>query len=181
MFKKLSLLLALVSLAACAVPSVASAFGVTSKSGVLAPVGAATTETSTNFTLVSSILGEISCQEVAVTAELRENKVTSVEADGILPGTAVNCENNGAAVQVTDFTYQKLLLGKTNLTSLTFKLDVRGLVCHYEAAGLTVKYTAGTSVTEVSGALKVAPAACGTTKLEADWTMKISGTPVILD
>lgn len=181
MFKKLSLLLGLVSVAAFAVPSVASAVGVTQSAGVLAKPGTAITETSTNVKVTSSKLGTVTCEKVTAGAVLVENNAESVEAEGKGEGTAANCINNGKAIKITDFTYKRLRIGPFKLTSLTFKIDFFGIECHYEEVSLAVKYTAGTSSTNVSGPLNATPAACGTTKIEGDWTMEIGSTPVILD
>jgi hypothetical protein len=198
MAKKLSLLLAAVAVLAFAIPSMASAAGVTSKAGTFAPVGTEITGTGTEINLKSSTLGNIICGKLTLHGKLTLNNGTNFAGEGVAetPKTE-NCKNGTKTVVVTSVSLTNLHntavteaevkegVG-TGVASFTATVDVgTELECTFTGKEIKGKYKVGGSALEFTEALSTgitsSPAACGTAKLIGNFPLEIGSTAVILD
>jgi hypothetical protein len=187
--KKLSLLLAVAAAFALAVPALASAHKVTSKAGVLAPVGTELTLTGSDPTWNSSVLGPLTCSSMTLKMKLTTNDGTNVtgSSSGEKPPT-VGCENEGRPITTTQFTITRFAAEGTE-TNMSFiaTIDVKApsgetVECTFTGTNVPFTYTVGSSsiVFNKAGPIK-GSAGCSTATLTATFAIEIGGTPVILD
>ena len=188
MIKKLSLLLAAAAVLAFALPAMASAHKVTSKPGVLAPVGTTITLTGTDVTFASSLLGATTCKSLTLTMKLTTNDGTNVTASGATKAPASeDCTNgtkigNVTEVNITSFKAE----GMDTWVNFVWTEDFEGpnpIECTYTGTKVPFTYTAGTDSIEFNKASGIvgSPKACGTSTLSGTFTLEIEKTPVILD
>lgn len=189
MAKKLSLLLAAVAVLAFAIPSMASAAGLTSKAGTLAPVGTEITGTGTSINLKSSTLGNIICKSIILKGKITENNGTSFAGSGVAetPKTE-ECLNGAKVVNVTSVSLTNLhsTTAAHGVVSFTATVDVGAeLECTFTGKEIKGKYTVGGSALEFTEAestgITSSPPACGTAKLIGNFPLEIGATAVILD
>jgi hypothetical protein len=188
MIKKLSLLLAAAAMLALAVPAIASAHKVTSKAGVLAPVGTVLTLTGSDVTFLSNTLGTTTCKSVTLTVKLTTNDGTNVTGSGTTKAPATKeCAIQGAPVTVTEVNIT-LLKAEGTETWMNFvwteDIDLKEAVeCTYTGTKVPFTYTTGSDsiVFTKAGPIVGSPALCGNSTLTATFTLEIEKTPVILD
>jgi hypothetical protein len=189
MAKKLSLLLAAVAVLAFAIPSMASAAGLTSKAGTLAPVGTKIVGTGKEINLKSSTLGPIICGSITLKGELTVNNGSEFAGKGVseTPVTE-NCKNGTKTVVVTNVTLTALKSTGTGTGNVSFTATVdvgSELECTFTGKEIKGTYEVGGSSLNFTEALSTgitsSPAACGTAKLIGKFPLEIGSTAVILD
>jgi hypothetical protein len=178
MTKKLSLLLAAVAVLAFAVPAFASASTGLTENGKLIATGQLITGTSIGqVTTTSEKLGDITCQEVMVEAELVTNTTSEVKATKGGTQSATTCFRNGAEVKVFGIELNELKTtgGGTGTASAAFKVELTtgGTVCEFKGSSDVGTYTPGSDVITISSQpLSVTPLACGkSASLDGSFTM----------
>lgn len=186
MAKKFSLLMAAVAVLAVAIPAMASAGSVTSKAGTFAPVGTVLTGVSTNAVTTTTI-GNLTCKEVKVTGKITKNsEAEGVAGTGTGEGTSSTCFIGGSTpITVEDITLTSIqsLKGETpnGKAGFVFKAKLPGLTCTYTASAAPFSYvTNSDKITFTKAPLTASPSACGSATLDADFTLTIGSTPIII-
>jgi hypothetical protein len=183
-----ALLLAAVSVVALAVPAMAGAHKVTSKAGVLAPVGTVLTLTGNDITFFSSLLGTTTCQTVTLHLYLTVNDGTNVTGSGVTKAPATSgCTNGTKPVTVTEVNIAQFKAEGTG-TSMSFVWteDIGSpetIECTFTGTSVPFTYTAGSDsiVFTKAGPIVGSPKGCGNSTLSGTFTLEIEKTPVILD
>jgi hypothetical protein len=177
MTKKLSLLLAAVAVLAFAVPAFASASTGLTENGKLIATGQLITGTSIGqVTTTSEKLGDITCQEVMVEAELVTNTTSEVKATKGGTQSATTCSRAGAKEEVFGIELNELKTtgGGTGTASAAFKVKLTGgTVCTFVGTSDVFTYSPGGDVIAISSQpLSVTPVACGkSASLDGSFTM----------
>jgi hypothetical protein len=186
MMKKLSLLLAVVAALSLAAAATASASKLTSAAGVLAPVGSTITATGADVTFTSSTLGATTCQKLTLQLTLTKNDGTTFEASGNNTSPAQEgCVNGSKSVVTTSFNITNLKSSTSGSGTMSFVTteDIGTLECTFTGTNVPFTYAVGGDVIKFVNAAGIVgtPAACGTAKLDAEFTLEIKGVAVILD
>jgi hypothetical protein len=193
MVKKFSMLLAAVAVLAIAVPAMANATELNTKStggaGTRVPVNTVVTGTGANISLTSSTLGTINCKKLNLKGKVTVNNGTTVEASnaGEAPEQET-CLNGTKPVNVTNVTLTKLFSNETGkgTASFTAVVDIKNpeseLKCTFTGTNVPGTWTSPSSTITFSSAAGVTstPAACGTAKLDGAFTLEVGSSAVFL-
>jgi hypothetical protein len=194
MIRKLSLVVAAVSVLAFVVPALASAApAVTITKGTLAPVtnaektgpaDATITGISTNVETTNTPLGTLKCKEFMVSGWLTKNNGTEVQAvdDPGAGNSAKECVAGTTELKIDNPTLVSLsATAKAKTVDLSFTSTAGGLSCTYTGTAVPFTYTAGGSSIHIAGALKGSTEICGSPEIHGDFALSITGAAVILD
>jgi hypothetical protein len=186
MVKKLGLLLVVAAALSLAVSATASASKVTQPAGVLVPVGTIITATGNDVTFTSSTLGATTCKKLTLKLTLTKNDGTTVEGSGNNANPAQEgCVNGTKSVITTSFNVSNLTSTSPGSGTMSFVVteDIGTLECTYTGTKVPFTYVVGSDVITFNNAAGIVgtPAACGTAKLDATFTLEIGAAPVILD
>ena len=162
MTKKLVHLMAMLTIAALAVPAVALATELTM------PVGE-TVENDTDLewtdtgTKVKTSLGDLTCAKFNIGFTLTKNNGSEVTGVGS-GGSATTCKLGTKEITITDITLNHLSssTGSKGTVNLTFVADLpNSIVCHFSATSAPFTFTSGAStVTFKEADFTATPAAC---------------------
>jgi hypothetical protein len=188
MVKKLSLLMAAMAVLAFAVPALASAKPVVTKSaGVLANTGEKFTGTGSDVILNSSTLSEITCNKLNLVGTLSKNN-TSEGVAGASNGefTAAECRNrtgvfNFTAFRRTSITATGSPAANSVLASFEATVDVGATECKFTGTNIAGTFAAGKNTITFTGASGVKGGGCGTATLTGTFALEIGTTAVIFD
>jgi hypothetical protein len=188
--KKMALLAGVfAAVMAVSLPAVASAARLEYSGGELVPLGTEFSATSTNLTFMTSY-GMLSCEEVAMPAELirndNEEGEAIVEAEGGGLGSAGVCYFEGE----NSFLFEPELRGlhlegpHAGTADLEFHaVYPYGMKCYFEKTNAPVTYSQGSSVLTLSSVtMQASPAACGPFRVSGQLNLANSlGNPLILN
>jgi hypothetical protein len=184
MFKSLIRLVGVAFACALVLPAAASAIGITSKAGVLAPAGTVVATTSVD-TVITSTIGNTACGALVLDTKLVTNSAAKVHAESAGAGAAAGCFYKGVnAVTVTNPRLETLLstTGGKGTAALTLIVDLpMPLTCTYSGSAIPYTYTAGSDEIHIEGPVSTLPVACGKASIAGDFTLEIGSTPVIID
>ncbi len=184
MAKKLSLLIAAVAVWAIAVPAMASAAPTATAGGTVVKVGETITATGSDVILTAATVGNITCQQINLGAQLTKNNDTEgVAMKSINQFTYNNCTNKNGAVTITTIELTNLVANVSGSVSAFFvsKIDLgTKLTCTFTGTSVPGGYTAGTDTVTFTGATGVNGGACGTATLDGSFTLELGTTPVLI-
>jgi hypothetical protein len=186
MAKKLSLLLAAVAVFAFAIPAMANAAVGLTQGGSLVKFGTEIEGVSTNAVTTSSI-GNVACEKVTLSGTITKNsKEAGVAGEGNGKSSTSKCFFKGTtAISITNIKLISISSGPTEdlngKVSFSFEADLPGLTCKYTGTNVSGTISTGGVVTLKEAPLTVSPAACGTAKLDGDFTLTAGGSGVTVD
>ena len=190
MLKKFSLLMVAVAVLAVAVPAMASATELNTKStggeATRVPLNTVVTGTGSEVTLTSSTLGTIKCKKLNLKGKVTTNNGTTVEASSAAETPVQEtCLNGTKAVNVTSVTLTKLFSNTTGTGTVSFTATVDvgpELECTFTGTNVAGTWTSPSSTLTFTSATGVTstPPACGTAKLDGVFSLEVGSSAVFL-
>jgi hypothetical protein len=186
--KSSCLLMAAAAALALAIPATASAGPqITRLPGITAKLGEQINLTGSDFTLTSStLLGKETCEKLNHEGQVQRSNGVEFEIGTNGGFTSVNCTHAGSPMTITKFELGKFFSNLSGDVTWSFlvALDIGAAECTYQGTNVTGTYKVGSdtvSFNEATG-IKGTPAPlCGTATLDAEVTLELGTTPVILD
>lgn len=183
--RKPALMLALVAVAALAVPAMASASEArlkTSSTEYRASVGTSLTFSGSPVLVQNNLLGSISCSSWALGGVLTKNDSTTVEAAG--SGlTATGCLNYGKTITFSNMKWERLYTSTSGQGTLTLSYthNFASYPCAYSGT-VPFTYQPGSSTITFNSAAGItgSPKGCGTEKLSGTFGITSGSASLIL-
>ena len=185
MVRKSSLLVALLTVVAVAVPASAGAApAATNSEGKLLPVGTLLQITNIGPVTVQTSLGVGRCETVVGTGELTANTGSTVKGVQKGLGSTSACTLGGKPITITDITIANLhsaVVGTGTGTATFIAHLPGGIVCHFESPNVPISVTVGADTLKISNVdLKATPAACEPGLISGEITVEIDGGGAVL-
>lgn len=183
MARKAILLCTTVALFAASVPALASAAPTMTVGGSAVKVNETITATGVDIIFTSSTVGDITCGQLNLGAQVTKNDDTNgVAMKSINQFTSGSCTNKNGTVDITKLEIPFITANVSGSITISFtaEIDLGKLTCTFTGTSVPGGYKSGSDTITFSGATGIVGGACGTAKLDGSFTLELGSTPALL-